>query len=131
MCCSMCNITELCLTMPVYLIASLHFQWSCIVYSVLAIATTFVASQCEQFPLTICHPMHMTISQWLPTSGYPGIAKPQLIKYIAHVSPRAVYTTGKGSSGVDLTAAVQRDPVTSGIVCLNPQTKFAQLMHDT
>ena len=40
------------------------------------------------------------------------MAKSQLIKHIAHISPRAVYTTGKGSSGVGLTAAVQRDPVT-------------------
>ena len=46
------------------------------------------------------------------------MAKSQLIKHIAHVSPRAVYTTGKGSSGVGLTAAVQRDPVTSEMVPL-------------
>lgn len=45
------------------------------------------------------------------------MAKSQLIKHIAHISPRAVYTTGKGSSGVGLTAAVQRDPVTSEMVC--------------
>ena len=48
--------------------------------------------------------------------GDPGVAKSQLIKHIAHISPRAVYTTGKGSSGVGLTAAVQRDPVTSEMV---------------
>lgn len=46
------------------------------------------------------------------------MAKSQLIKHIAHISPRAVYTTGKGSSGVGLTAAVQRDPVTGEMVCL-------------
>ena len=44
------------------------------------------------------------------------MAKSQLIKHIAHISPRAVYTTGKGSSGVGLTAAVQRDPVTQEMV---------------
>ena len=49
-------------------------------------------------------------------AGDPGVAKSQLIKHIAHVSPRAVYTTGKGSSGVGLTASVQRDPVTSEMV---------------
>jgi hypothetical protein len=49
-------------------------------------------------------------------AGDPGVAKSQLIKHIAHISPRAVYTTGKGSSGVGLTAAVQRDPVTQEMV---------------
>ncbi len=56
----------------------------------------------------------------LPHAGDPGVAKSQLIKYIAHISPRAVYTTGKGSSGVGLTAAVQRDPVTSEMVRASP-----------
>ena len=56
---------------------------------------------------------------WLGvSSGDPGVAKSQLIKHIGHISPRAVYTTGKGSSGVGLTASVQRDPVTSEMVPL-------------
>ena len=48
--------------------------------------------------------------------GDPGIAKSQLLKYISHISPRGVYTTGKGSSGVGLTAAVVKDPVTNELV---------------
>ncbi len=41
--------------------------------------------------------------------GDPGIAKSQLLKHISYISPRAVYTTGKGSSGVGLTAAIVTD----------------------
>jgi len=44
--------------------------------------------------------------------GDPGIAKSQLLKSMTRIYPRAIYTNGKGSSSVGLTAAVMRDEIT-------------------
>jgi len=37
------------------------------------------------------------------------------LKHIAKISPRGIYTTGKGSSGVGLTASIMKDPNTNEI----------------
>lgn len=44
--------------------------------------------------------------------GDPGVAKSQLLKLVAHISPRGVYTTGKGSTGTGLTASLITDELT-------------------
>ncbi|MBU7030995.1 MAG: AAA family ATPase [Theionarchaea archaeon] len=46
--------------------------------------------------------------------GDPGTAKSQMLQYTARLAPRGIYTSGKGVSGVGLTAAVVRDELTGG-----------------
>merc|ERR1719460_489612 len=41
--------------------------------------------------------------------GDPGLAKSQCLKYVNKTFERSVFTTGKGASGVGLTAAVMKD----------------------
>lgn len=43
--------------------------------------------------------------------GDPGVAKSQLLRYAARISPRGIYTSGKSSSAAGLTAAAVRDEV--------------------
>lgn len=48
--------------------------------------------------------------------GDPSTAKSQMLSYIHKIAPRGVYTSGKGSSAVGLTAYVTRDPETRQLV---------------
>ncbi|MHA1236772.1 MAG: ATP-binding protein, partial [Candidatus Hodarchaeales archaeon] len=47
--------------------------------------------------------------------GDPGVGKSQLLKFVTKLAPRALYTTGKGSTAAGLTAAVIRDQDTGEI----------------
>lgn len=42
--------------------------------------------------------------------GDPGTAKSQLLMYVHKIAPRGIYTSGKGSSAVGLTASISKDP---------------------
>ncbi|MFX0202713.1 MAG: LAGLIDADG family homing endonuclease, partial [Candidatus Hodarchaeota archaeon] len=44
--------------------------------------------------------------------GDPGTGKSQILKFIAILAPRGLYTSGKGSTAAGLTAAVIKDPAT-------------------
>jgi len=48
--------------------------------------------------------------------GDPSTAKSQLLQFAYKLAPRGMYTSGKGSSAVGLTASINKDPSTGEIV---------------
>ena len=70
--------------------------------------------------------------------GDPGVAKSQLLRYLSKLSPRSIYTSGKGTSAAGLTATAVRDEfgegqwsleagalvlADKGVACLHPDSE--------
>ena len=56
--------------------------------------------------------IHTYIHIYIHTYIHIGTSKSQLLGYVHKMTPRGIYTSGKGSSSVGLTASVVRDPET-------------------
>ena len=46
--------------------------------------------------------------------GDPGTAKSTILKYVQELAPKAIYVSGRGASGVGLTASAEKDEIADG-----------------
>ena len=100
----------------------------CLLFDFWHLAVRFANSHVHTLTTTYVSHTHTGVHQRgdinILLCGDPGTSKSQLLSYVHKITPRGIYTSGKGSSAVGLTASVVRDPETrdmvleSGVLCV-------------